>query len=67
MHPLTLCVLCRRQLTVAGVRKWLVVDEQGDANIVEVCHCTLKKNFPRVDHKAYQMSKVKCQCPMCLG
>ena len=33
---LTLSVLCRRQLTVAGVRKWLVVDEQGDANIVEV-------------------------------
>lgn len=26
---------CRRQLTVAGPRKWLIVDEQGDAAIVE--------------------------------
>lgn len=40
MHfPSSLLVLCRRQLTVAGVRKWLIVDEQGDANIVEVSHC----------------------------
>ena len=31
---------------MAGVRKWLLVDEQGDANIVEVCHCSILLSHP---------------------
>ena len=30
----------RRQLTVAGLRKWLVLDDQGSAAVMEACRLT---------------------------
>lgn len=37
---------CRRQLTVAGARKWMLVDDRGDAWVVEVCKITISLLVP---------------------